>query len=48
MLKSLGPIGLRPLFRPEVCDLFADTVLKPHPLLLQSPCNNKFSTGVTI
>ena len=33
--NGLSPVGLRPLFRPEVCDLFADTVLKPRPLLLQ-------------
>ena len=28
-------VGLRPLFHPEVCDLFANTVLEPRPLLLQ-------------
>ena len=32
---GLGPIWLGPLFCPEVCDLFADTVLKPGRLLLQ-------------
>ena len=32
--NGLSPIGLRPLFRPEFCDLFANTVLKPRPLLL--------------
>ena len=28
-------IRLHPLFHPEVYDLFADTILKPHPLMLQ-------------
>ena len=32
--NGLNPIGLHPLFHPEVCDLFAETVLKSHPLLL--------------
>ena len=33
--NGLSHIRLRPLFRPEVCDLFTDTVLKPCPILLQ-------------
>ena len=32
--NGLSPTGLRPLFRSEVCDLFANTILKPCPLLL--------------
>ena len=32
--NRLSPIGPCPLFHPEVCDLFAYTILKPRPLLL--------------
>ena len=32
--NGLSPTGLHPLFHPEVCDLFANTLLKPSPLLL--------------
>ena len=33
--QTSGHNGLSPpLFLPEVCNLFADAILKPHPLLL--------------
>ena len=37
--NGLSPSVLRPLFRPQVCDLFADTILKLRPLLLQQMLN---------
>ena len=42
--NGVSPIGLRPLFQAEVCDLFADTVLKPRPLLLHE---KKYSWAIT-